>query len=546
MVPHEPQRSASATAVKHAQSMSDLHGSQKYSPRPKRRSNVLLKDFFSVDSLSEEELRAKLREALTALRERERDLQLAAEIGQQLVATNNNLMTEYHDFMTKGKLERKLSSGALPTPKGRLSSRKSRAALKTVQLNSIRIRETIVECSPVRRPSIHEVFDERGGHDPYVASLEKANADLQSCLEASEAELRDTERMHRQVVSHLRRRNEALEDQLRATLQDLRNVEATNAEAMCTLERDLDQLRQDLQITEQTAAELEVDRQRLLHEKRTIRRDSEDMEKSDELIIADLQNHIYELEAEITKLLAAKDKAESRSQVQKEELAKLTDHVKALQLEFESSEDWHDECERQRKIIEELTEQLEDMRTATSEEKAESLLARTSSENTLEECLLPSGYFDTDEDETITGDEDDAEADHSREWDWSHWTYRTRVHLWEMDIQGIKEEIKDLRQNSDVVYLRLRSKIHTCTTQVVNFTPRPIASLANMATNVIVAVVPGRVFKTATAVAKGVQNELERRILGVLFEHSFRFWFSLAHLLYFIPTRCYSILISQV
>ncbi|KAJ3115795.1 hypothetical protein HDU96_011073 [Phlyctochytrium bullatum] len=54
-----------------------------------------------MGDMSTDELRQRLKEALSTIREKERDLIIAAEIGQQLVAANTSLVNEYEELLTR-------------------------------------------------------------------------------------------------------------------------------------------------------------------------------------------------------------------------------------------------------------------------------------------------------------------------------------------------------------------------------------------------------------------------------------------------------------
>ncbi|KAJ3195609.1 hypothetical protein HDU67_004314, partial [Dinochytrium kinnereticum] len=51
--------------------------------------------------MSTEELKMRLKDALSVIREKERDLIIAAEIGQQLVAANTSLVSEYEALLNR-------------------------------------------------------------------------------------------------------------------------------------------------------------------------------------------------------------------------------------------------------------------------------------------------------------------------------------------------------------------------------------------------------------------------------------------------------------
>lgn len=76
-------------------------------------------------------------------------------------------------------------------------------------------------------------------------------------------------------------------------------------------------------------------------------------------------------------------------------------------------------------------------------------------------------------------------------------------------------QIADLRAHREEAYSRLRASLQSCTKTVVKRTPKPVASLASMATSVVTTVVPSPVVGLVSSVARGVQSGFERRVLGV-------------------------------
>ncbi|KAI8998181.1 hypothetical protein BC832DRAFT_595232 [Gaertneriomyces semiglobifer] len=458
-----------------------------------------------VDSYSEKDLRSKLKDALAALKDKERDLTLAAEIGQQLVAANNALLHEYQDLVNRSKATPPTSPTVTPPPTSyHTNLYSSRALARRPSRTSLRS-DSSGSSSHVL--TLHK--QRSNGTLNYVNSLERANADLRAQLDVLEANLRDAERIHRHTVSNLRRANAGLQDQLRNTLQDLRDVEVAHARANATLERDLDQLRNELQATAQSAAELEVDRRRLIREQAEARKDTKDIEDSDQQIIDGLQNRVKELEEENARLLSGKKESERRCMMQKVELEELGAHAEQLQKEVEESRGLREHLTHLSTVVEELHGQLEDMRAihiGIMEEEMSTADITACTEQSLRSFEEESLMIHT---ERLTP------AKEHPNWEWTEWVERTRTRCWELDVAGLRQEITDLRTHREEAYDRVRNNLRYCTQTVVQCIPRPIASLASIASSVINTVVPRPVVGLASSVARGMQNGFERRVLGV-------------------------------
>ncbi|TPX72935.1 hypothetical protein SpCBS45565_g00257 [Spizellomyces sp. 'palustris'] len=483
----------------------------------KRRSALIFNNapLELVDSWSERDLRTKLKNALEALKDKERDLTLAAEIGQQLVAANNSLMTEYQDLVNRTKSLQQLNVqapqyGSRASLRGgslrSLARRRSKASLS---IDLVAASEPSLSSDSPTSTTAPSLSRRRSiGTLEYVNSLERANTDLRAQLDVLEANLRDAERIHRQTVSNLRRNNASLQDQLRATLQDLRDAEAGHARVVSNFERDLDQLRNELQATAQAAAELEVDRRRLLREHAEVRRDTKELEQTDQEIMQDLGRRVRDLETENAKLLVAKKESDRRCAMQRIELEELTVHAKELEAKVAETEGLKDEYARQSRVVDELREQLEDIRASDMEH--------------FEEEMAFGGVTGIDEEDenepyqgsTVRGVDSGHLTSRKQDWEWTKWIERTRTRCWELDMAGLRDEIADLRAHREEAYSRLRSTLESCTRQVVDHTQRPITSLASMASSVFETVVPGPVVGFATSMARGVQNGFERTVFG--------------------------------
>ncbi|ORZ34077.1 hypothetical protein BCR44DRAFT_1437055 [Catenaria anguillulae PL171] len=175
-----------------------------------------------VDTLPEDKLRTCLKDAYAALAAKERDLLLAAEIGQSLLDANNDLRAA----LTESE-----------------SSAPARLAAKA-------------------RARLAESMDAAGHHagdDEILAKLEQHNQDLESRVAQLELDLRDSRNAHRRDVKNLEvdldrevKRAEALETRLADALATKEKLARDNVELKVKLaggnrsEDSLDSLQDEL------------------------------------------------------------------------------------------------------------------------------------------------------------------------------------------------------------------------------------------------------------------------------------------------------------
>lgn len=206
---------------------------------------------------------------------------------------------------------------------------------------------------------------------------------------------------------------------------------------MSSLERDLEQLRMELQTTALAAAELEEDRRRLLREQAEVRRDTKEIEQTDQQIIQDLQSKLKEVEAENAKLSVGKKESERRSTMHRIELEELTVLAKDLEAKAEETDVLREECARQFRVIEELHQQLEDMRAIELEHLEEELAFGEHTDELQQRSEVLENVVEQDG-HTPSG----ALVRNEQNWEWTKWIERTRTRCWEIDIAGLKEEVR--------------------------------------------------------------------------------------------------------
>ncbi|KAJ3021538.1 hypothetical protein HKX48_008300 [Thoreauomyces humboldtii] len=444
-------------------------------------------DLLEEETVTEEELRTRLAEALAALRDKERDLNLAAEIGQQLVAVNTSLMTEYESLLKKKQSTSSLRSRASLSSIPRLRSRTSLASLES-------------PTKPERPPSLQWRGGEQG-----------MEHHLASQLDTLELTLLESERSHRHALTHLRTTNAALQDQLRSTLQDLRDVEERHARAVGELERELEGVREELVGSEVCRIEVEDEKKRLVRESTLIRRDSHELEKSDAKAIDGLTTRARALETANESLLAGKRAAEERLARQRREMETVFARARELEGQVEELSGYKRECMRQERVIDVLVGQLEDMRGRLAEREDEAAWDDRNM-NVQGECVLLEVSGAPFDDSKSTRQEVEPTVAltpaEEKDWDWGTWVERTSSRFWERDVTGIKTEISDLSENRTQAYALLRVHLRKARREVIRHTPQPIASLATM----IGGAVPAPVVGMVKSLGSGVKEWGERKV----------------------------------
>ncbi|KAJ3269511.1 hypothetical protein HK104_005112 [Borealophlyctis nickersoniae] len=480
--------------------------------KSKKRSLALLGEKAAWDGLTEAELKEKLMEALQALRDKERDLTMAAEIGQQLVTANAQLMDQYQDLVDKIKVAERQHRQAVITHT--TSSNNAIDFIQTKVPGQQQIGYQEPRLIEMQSPTTPTSFSApalgppplKGAPDGIISpqdyealkarveGLEKSNSELRNQLDQSINSLRETERKGNREVSSLRRTNQSLQDQLRDTLQDLRDAEHSHTRSVASLERDLERLRHELDVTAQAAADLESERRKLMREKAEARRDTKDLEISDSATITTLQNRIRALESERSRLEAQKRDAERRITNQRMELETLSTRVVELETREHETKELRNELERQCRLVEELREQLEDHRNKDIAAKEEFDFYGHLGEHL-------DGFLD---DKALIA------LENGEEWQWVKWLERARTKCWERDVSGLKEEIDNLRIHREEAYLRLRDTIEEIAGQVSASIPGPIASVGKG----VLDAVPTPIVSLTNSIAGGVQSA-GLRVLGI-------------------------------
>ncbi|KAJ3090849.1 hypothetical protein HK102_002450 [Quaeritorhiza haematococci] len=447
-----------------------------------RRTSLLEKPddlelFASIDTLSELDLRVKFKELLLQLKEKERDLEAAAEIGAKLVDSNTSLQTEQEEL--KKQLHAAKSKPSAPEDPTEYEYDPDAVPPETLE-------EKLAKAKTLSRKKSFSMYE-------LVANLERSNADLRSQLEVALANVRDADTAHLRPIQMLRRSNTELQEQLRHALQDLRDTEQSHARTIKGLERNLDTLRAELNKTAAAAMELEEERRRLLKEKVETLKEKSDLEISDSEVIRSLQLRIREFEIENGRLAASKKDVERKLKSVLAERDQLIAANEELQDKCALNDDLKRDCERQAKLIEELKDRLESERFShhAGDGSATASLAAIAASS--------SGGSRNDMIRSLAGEITGEPLTKEQEFQWNLWMDRSWQKLWEADVQGLRYEIDNLRNNRNQAYDRVRDQIGEMVTGVGEWVPYPFKSLTMSITSAVI----GTSTTTAAAAVAG-------------------------------------------
>ncbi|KAI8845573.1 hypothetical protein BC829DRAFT_445650 [Chytridium lagenaria] len=471
-----------------------------------------------LNTMSTEDLRYRLKEALATIREKERDLIIAAEIGQQLVAANTSLVSEYKDLLSRGP--ETTSPRTIPIPKHSYhheppsSPSSEPAALKAskrasmnLSMSRLDIEDVVMDGQPGTPPSNEDVRtlnsvpeDGEGkvggmaggsegrtersikrksstGVYEYVASLERANAELREQLTVAVQNLQDADRVHKSTVTSLRRANSNLQDQLRSTLQDLRDAERSHGTAVASLEADLEHLRSDLSSASIAAQELESERRRLIRERHEAAREAQGVEMTDTMTIQDLQKRLRDCEGELVTARTGRREAERKFRGAMGEVERLRESYLRLEEGAREIDGLKEVCGRLEVENGELREQLEEMRVRWMDRSDVVALQQGGARGELAMVL--------------------AEATGKPEWEWTPWLTSIRNKCWDRDISGLREEIDNLREHRVQAYQRLRSEMDVMMTSIVAVLPTPLQTITTRVVGIATSPIGGSPLSSA-------------------------------------------------
>ncbi|KAI8594194.1 hypothetical protein BDZ88DRAFT_402896 [Geranomyces variabilis] len=432
-------------------------------------------------------LRSHLSDALADLRKKERDLELAAEIGQHLVAVNASLMQEYQDLLARSRQQQQQQQQQQTLrSRGSISSIRQRRRPSLASLAGNGDGQTATSADLLAKDSI----DRR--RSLTTTSLTTSEQQLTAQLQTLSANLADSERMHAAALTNLRATNEHLQTQLAAALRDLRAVETISAEAVARLEAQLESAREDLALASAAACELADDRRRVLAQAAQTRREHAAAQAADAELISELQRQIVRLEASNAHLTIGKRDAERRSWEQSVELEVLAEAARGMEDMLAQVDRIKQQSIGQQNAIRELSMQLEDVRDRDAEaaEEAAALSCSSSSEDESDSAL----------DVSLTSP--------PPAWDWTSWLARALPSAGKLDVSALRSDLADLAAHRNDAYARLQTALRAVQGGIEHRTPAPVAAALGLARSVV----PSPVADLAGALARGARQGLEARL----------------------------------
>ncbi|RUS23249.1 hypothetical protein BC937DRAFT_89719 [Endogone sp. FLAS-F59071] len=251
-----------------------------------------------LERLNDDDLRHRLKDAYQMIKEKDQNLILAAEIGQQLLQSNEGLKGEYEKLL----LQQSQASGD----------------------STMEIAAAAAAAAAAATASSNERHDVLSA---YASDLEGINADLQRDLDAATHRLREFEH--------------ASERQVQGFLQELEAA------------------RRDLDHALRRGEELEDEKKRLARERADLARTVAER-RNDGEILEQLQARVYELEGTVRETEAKREVTESRCAVLAGEGAVLEKKCAGYQKQIEELRELREENEAQAVEISELERALDE------------------------------------------------------------------------------------------------------------------------------------------------------------------------------------------
>ncbi|KAI8821468.1 uncharacterized protein EV422DRAFT_43759 [Fimicolochytrium jonesii] len=367
------------------------------------------------EHLNEDELRARLRECLSLLQDREYDLRTAAEVGQQLLEAHSHLREAYEAYITRNPERPKLNATLTKsnsTPEfltnsnenfivstesiqnygpGNQSVQFAKPEFPKPDINSWTASEENVHgSSPLGSlPSLKKRY--RSERDMWKTSMEYLSgpsvmrsveylAGLKSQFSSSiplaakrgskdrDAFLKSGSSMGSvgletsEYVSTLERTNLEYQTQVASLTAELKESKQAQVREMERNARHLEEVRSELaRVTEQVET-LAEDKRRLTREIRENKKEQLSTELEDQEAITQLAKKLRDTEERSEKLAQEKHTLERQAESTAQEMLQLRDQLASFDTMLRESRLQREACERQEDHIQELQEQLEEAR----------------------------------------------------------------------------------------------------------------------------------------------------------------------------------------
>ncbi|KAI8366747.1 uncharacterized protein BYT42DRAFT_618252 [Radiomyces spectabilis] len=271
---------------------------------------------------SSKELIPMLKNAYTALKNKERDLLLAAEIGKSLLENNIKLKTSYEDLLHQSGQS---PIAPLPTPSSSLGT----STGTVLQGDS----DSGIESSHDSDPDDHDLDEGRGMR--FIPSRSTREA----------------------MIEVLERKNAELTDKLQQTMHEQSTLDRANARKIRECEAEITMLKNDLDIAATKIAELEeMNRRQKQLEVDTKQTDVDDA------VVNELLDKIHTLEHEKQAASHSKAVLEDKLAATLKDLCHLKQQVEDFQFTQKDHESLQEAYQRQFHHIAELNDSLEEHR----------------------------------------------------------------------------------------------------------------------------------------------------------------------------------------
>lgn len=333
------------------------------SPTP---SNATLGSLSWFAERSATELIPLLKEAYSALREKERDLFLAAEIGKSLLENNITLKNKYESLLQQLQMYRDAQS-RLRITNGNEKDQSSE------NLPDITIDETDdaneKDLIP-DNPSYHDDdADSSDGIPRYSTSGLKPRARATSTSRAQQVATLEIEKLEKE--------NMELQTQLESALKEADEQEKQNRQKQKQLEKELDALKSELGGATQKVEELEEEKEKLVEVKKTLTENgtrpgrtplnkrstaANEPEEGDDEVINSLLQKLKDLEQNNDGLIKTKSSLEQKLTATLRDLNALKQDFEQCEFTQDDYKNLQEAYQRQFKHIAELNESLEEHR----------------------------------------------------------------------------------------------------------------------------------------------------------------------------------------
>ncbi|KAI8922098.1 hypothetical protein DFJ77DRAFT_11812 [Powellomyces hirtus] len=350
-----------------------------------------------VEALSEDEVRQKLIDCIVLLRERERDLTTAAEVGQHLLQAHAAMKEAYDNFVASqgsGSNSNLSRSNSMPGILSTLSSSeimplgemthnlrsKQNSHAVASSIDNIYASTPAIGLTNKRRrqqeawktsldylsgPSIIRSVEYLAGLKNQLSTTKGNTADSWAAMNKikENASLGSVGPDMSDYVSSLEKINLELENKITELTAQLRETAQARTKETERYARHIEETRSELTRVTEQAEELEKEKRRLLREVRENRKEKVSVEQEDQEVIDKLHKRLQETEEQNEKLLLEKQAVDEQLELALQDLDQLQTQLESYEAGMQDEQARRELYEHQETLIKELQEQLEEART---------------------------------------------------------------------------------------------------------------------------------------------------------------------------------------